>query len=1447
MSNFPNTLSTLLEHRPPQAGEANMRLFRALLYDLGDVEDEEWLEDDPSLELRRLKLDQRPELIAPLKDLSWFEDATFSLLYTDRQRERTTLGTPYDVVWFSVQLSSEVTPGVPASRLVDLRAAIVDTLIGEQTQRLQRLRRDLVLFVTVCGPGYAAPELYVTGPRPEVGDGGGGSPPRSVCVKRLPFHKAARTTNPKEAHDRLLLMIAPLDVSSQRGWREAFDHDFDTLTKVRDHFRREMRGALLELMTLLEQTRGHIATTPEELRQLREAATLLIYRLMFLLEVERRGLLYQATERGRYALTELMEIDDEERRARPGAILDRVRALTRAVRDGSSSEVAIAGASIFSDRPNVGFGERELADWLEPLDQLDLDDADSDTLQRWDKALRTAGAVATGQLNKEVQLSNERLGAGGAAHTHRVLGDVYEQILAMVPARKKARKDQTHGDLQLKLRAGKKDERSALGAHYTPPELVDEVVRPALGHLFAQTWEGCGQDPDAYAERVARLRVCDPAMGSAHFLTVAALEIARELAWVELNGAPRDFTWHEPTLHPNPIGPNPDGFDPDKRDDDSDFAPTVDHLYGGDGAPDDFDEAVQRHLPGVVQRCIYGVDVNPLACELSKLSLWLFTLAVQTERRPELTFLDGNITCGNSLVGLSFQEAEAIILDRLGATLTIGNLDLLTKGDSILTLWTDIDHTHGIMRSPAAELRDKADGQPLVVAGLSTRTAPVALIRKRFYDHSVRLLNRARWIYDLALLAEFYGYSSRSAASRKKLLKVLNQHGADLKPADVSSKSTFWQRLADAALPSQDRTDQIRAAIVAAAAHLPLANDLTHRVLHWELAFPSIFPPVADAPRGFDAVVANPPFVGDRKLRAHIGDAMINYLKDAYLDGAVSDLCGFFFRRFDALVNPSGVASSLAPNTLAQAKNRREAMAPLVTGDPPPFQIVRARKSETWPGDANVYICMSLFARSALSDQRFMRFDAQQWLADVEHLPISSYLDLYPEMDFATLPSMNDGVCYQGHITRGEYFIHNAPTETLQQALDKIPTHERSSLGTYLNNQELMQQPRPEPSRIAINFFDTIVEAGLENAPASKQLSWLEANRPVLLKQLKEVAPGSEQSVRDTRLELEDNQKNAPHREFWWLFAYPRINLKKRSEALEQVVAFGAVSKVWSPSHLPMRETTTGLRICPSHAVFISPVQEKAFFATLTSFLFEAHMRREASTLKGDVRVTPTDSLPVFPLPWKPVWDEAEGRPFITEVPRRTEARLGGVVDRLLAHRQAMLDKPLEHEVPEGELTSQWGPTKLYNLYDDPTQTFEAVVTLRALHEELLEAVLREYGWGDLLEGLSWEFDTPWIDRTTRYVPDLETRRALFDRLAELNAERYRYEIKLYLPHIIATLEPGVWTSLSRIKDAVREAGIVISDPDLDAALAQGVSNRKHDALERDPSGRYPRWRRPVE
>jgi hypothetical protein len=189
-----------------------------------------------------------------------------------------------------------------------------------------------------------------------------------------------------------------------------------------------------------------------------------------------------------------------------------------------------------------------------------------------------------------------------------------------------------------------KGERRATGSYYTPDHIVkyivDECVGPAMERAVRSA-EGAGEEGRA-AEAVLALNIIDPAMGSGHFLVEATEYMARFLVGL---GASRD-----PAAE----------------------APSVD----GGGSENGAELAYWKRR--VVQSCIYGVDLNPLAVELAKLSLWLATAA---NDRP-LSFLDHHLRCGNSLVGANLGTLHVYGGGRLKAKASRSRRDATSSGQA---------------------------------------------------------------------------------------------------------------------------------------------------------------------------------------------------------------------------------------------------------------------------------------------------------------------------------------------------------------------------------------------------------------------------------------------------------------------------------------------------------------------------------------------------------------------------------------------------------------------------------------------------------------------------------------------------------------------------------------------------------------------------------------------
>lgn len=139
-----------------------------------------------------------------------------------------------------------------------------------------------------------------------------------------------------------------------------------------------------------------------------------------------------------------------------------------------------------------------------------------------------------------------------------------------------------------------------------------------------------------------------------------------------------------------------------------------------------------------------------------------------------------------------------------------------------------------------------------------------------------------------------------------------------------------------------------------------------HRVRHWDLEFPEVFDREAS---GFDIIVANPPFLGDKKLRGALGIEMVSFLANRYSKGATPDLSGWFFLRYHDLVNEFGSVGSIGPNSIAQGSNRT-LVTKRIMFEEKWFSVYRVLPNRVWPGSANVYYCMVHFVRPEFMEGR---------------------------------------------------------------------------------------------------------------------------------------------------------------------------------------------------------------------------------------------------------------------------------------------------------------------------------------------------------------------------------------------------------------------------------------------------------------------------------------------
>jgi hypothetical protein len=537
----------------------------------------------------------------------------------------------------------------------------------------------------------------------------------------------------------------------------------------------------------------------------------------------------------------------------------------------------------------------------------------------------------------------------------------------------------TAGSMYVTQTGAKRDS----GTAYTTKELADEVVEHALAPLVYSPGPADGAEPADWKLRssaeLLELKICDPAVGSGAILVAACRYIADRLveAWT---------------------------------------------IEGASEAEGDPDEVLVTARRAVADRCLYGVDRDPMAVEMAKLSIWLVTLS---KERP-FSFLDHALKAGDSLLGIThLDQLRALHLDPVVGRAKVG---LSLKPDAV-----DDAVAHAI------DLRRRLESIPV----LSVRDAGE---KERLNADAEATLGALRTVADLVV----------GCALRAELPGQPPPHD------QVAASAPLVSAALDSEEPSEQRAGllaQIESrARKALDAGRPDAAPHRHP-LHWPLAFPEVF--IERGREGFDAMVGNPPFLGGQRITAAAGSDFRAYCVRwiARDRRGSADLIAYFFVRVAALCRGFGL---LATNTIAQGDTREVGLDQLVDAD---WKITRAVKTRPWPGDAALEIAQIWTQREW---HGAFVLDGQQVRAITSSLEPLSEIEGNP---YRLAAYARDS--YQGSIPLGQGFVLDAEEAS---AFIERDDRCREVVFPYINGQDLSTSPRQQPSRWIINFFDWPLE-----------------------------------------------------------------------------------------------------------------------------------------------------------------------------------------------------------------------------------------------------------------------------------------------------------------------------------------------------------------------------------
>ena len=534
--------------------------------------------------------------------------------------------------------------------------------------------------------------------------------------------------------------------------------------------------------------------------------------------------------------------------------------------------------------------------------------------------------------------------------------------------------------------------RRNAGAHYTPRSLAEEVVRYALEPLVFRPGPYQSADRETWrllpAADILDLKVADIACGSGAFLVAAARFLARALmeAW-EQDGTSERFL--------------ASGHDPQ--------------------------ELESHALREVVAHCLYGADINPMAVEMCKLSLWLVSL----DARLPFSFVDDKIIVGNSLLGITdIRQLEELHIDPASRRRGQGGLlDVDARGQWGLPV--DIE---GMLRRIAVKRRD-----------LSTPVEPGDPMRDTkakdaTYAGIQRDLEPLKKLAD-AVIATGLDAGGRSGKRREKAYEALRVAVSRAYPAEGEAGTSMLEAILERGLTPT------------------VPTDYEHwHCIHWPLELPDVIQDHG----GFDAIIGNPPFLGGKKLSPASGKDVREWYVSVLGEGKKgnADLVAYFFLRAFSLLRPTGTLGLIATNTVAQGDTREVGLDQMVDQG---FTITRSIQSSPWSAtSANLEYAAVWGTRDSVSDGVLLACD------DEPVTRISTLLEPLGSVDGAPERLReNAKIAFQGCVVLGKGFI--VEPEEARAWIAEDPRN-ADVLFPYLNGEDLNSRPDTSASRWVIDF-----------------------------------------------------------------------------------------------------------------------------------------------------------------------------------------------------------------------------------------------------------------------------------------------------------------------------------------------------------------------------------------
>lgn len=578
---------------------------------------------------------------------------------------------------------------------------------------------------------------------------------------------------------------------------------------------KELKENVYQALKILAQ--GFLKTPGNDLKEahlkeIHDNSLILLYRLLFILYAEYRGLLPIGENRlytDSYSLDALKKeiaasLDRSEHIATSThGYWNRLKELFETVNIGNTElEVPPYNGGLFDPDKHEFFEKYRVGD-LFIAKTVDLLSRSSDRayIDYGSLEIRHLGSIYEGLLEYKLRIAEEDIVS------------IKEKGKEVFVTFEKAKQQKKKVKEQEIIRKGEvylvtdKGERKATGSYYTPDYIVKYIIENTLGPLIEEKRGKVSEKIQEIKEKIRKTRgydrkflerelrevegslldeilsikVLDPAMGSGHFLVEATDFLARELLKV-LSGEPLQASAKEMLIKETP------------------------EPYGGKEPEEDIRWARRE----VVEKCIFGVDLNPLAVELAKLSLWLYTVA----KNSPLNFLDHHLRCGNSLIGAN-----------------IGDLVSLpeVKKKKVESAFVQL----GLFESIFKEKVNILLGAFAQIEGLPSDTVEQIREKGGLYNNFRKIVSRFQDVADVWTSV----YFQNDELTQFKYQMLENNLRVTDEEWDKLSQESWFKK-------AKEMGDK-------------------KRFFHWELEFPEVFFEGHQRKEnpGFDAAIGNPPYL----------------------------------------------------------------------------------------------------------------------------------------------------------------------------------------------------------------------------------------------------------------------------------------------------------------------------------------------------------------------------------------------------------------------------------------------------------------------------------------------------------------------------------------------------------------------------------------------------------